>query len=127
MLDLHNETSQRENHHQQIVEILEMVDRAIQDRFRRYRDKQPEGEAADERDEKKGKKNVVRRVSRASCVEWSDARESVFMVCGRRPRRVLKLRSRKTDAVRKLSIHHSPLLFTSQTHVCSGTGAAHAS
>ena len=61
----------------------------------------------------RGKKNV--RVSRASCVEWSDARESVFMVCGRRPRRVLKLRSRKTDAVRKLSIHHSPLLFTSQT------------
>ena len=47
------------------------------------------------------------------------------MVCGRRPRRVLKLRSRKTDAVRKLSIHHSPLLFTSQTHVCSDTGAAH--
>ena len=72
----------------------------------------------------RGKKNVV-RVSRASCVEWSDARESVFMVCGRRPRRVLKLRSRKTDAVRKLSIHHSPLLFTSQTHVCSDTGAAH--
>ena len=71
----------------------------------------------------RGKKNV--RVSRASCVEWSDARESVFMVCGRRPRRVLKLRSRKTDAVRKLSIHHSPLLFTSQTHVCSDTGAAH--
>ena len=71
-----------------------------------------------------GKKNVV-RVSRASCVEWSDARESVFMVCGRRPRRVLKLRSRKTDAVRKLSIHHSPLLFTSQKHVCSDTGAAH--
>ena len=70
-----------------------------------------------------GKKNV--RVSRASCVEWSDARESVFMVCGRRPRRVLKLRSRKTDAVRKLSIHHSPLLFTSQAHVCSDTGAAH--
>ena len=32
------------------------------------------------------------RVSRASCVEWSDARESVFMVCGRHPRRVLKLR-----------------------------------
>ena len=30
---------------------------------------------------KEGKKNVVRRVSRASCVEWSDARESVFMVC----------------------------------------------
>ena len=109
MLDLHNETSQRENHHQQIVEILEMVDRSRQDRFRRYRDKQPEGEAADERDE--GKKNVVTRVSRASCVEWSDARESVFMVCGRRPRRVLKLRSRKTDAVRKLIIHHSPLLF----------------
>ena len=49
----------------------------------------------------RGKKNV--RVSRASCVEWSDARESVFMVCGRRPRRVLKLRSRKTDAVRKLT------------------------
>ena len=73
----------------------------------------------------RGKKNV--RVSRASCVEWSDARESVFMVCGRRPRRVLKLRSRKTDAVRKLSIHHSTLLFTSQTHVCSDTGAAHAS
>ena len=73
----------------------------------------------------RGKKNVVVRVSRASCVEWSDARESVFMVCGRRPRRVLKLRSRKTDAVRKLSIHHSPLLFTSQTHVCSDTGAAH--
>ena len=71
----------------------------------------------------RGKKNV--RVSRVSCVEWSDARESVFMVCGRRPRRVLKLRSRKTDAVRKLSIHHSPLLFTSQTHVCSDTGAAH--
>ena len=71
----------------------------------------------------RGKKNV--RVSRASCVEWSDARESVFMVCGRRPRRVLKLRSRKTDAVRKLSIHHSPLLFTSQTYVCSDTGAAH--
>ena len=71
-----------------------------------------------------GKKNAV-RVSRASCVEWSDARESVFMVCGRRPRRVLKLRSRKTDAVRKLSIHHSPLLFTSQKHVCSDTGAAH--
>ena len=71
----------------------------------------------------RGKKNV--RVSRASCVEWSDARESVFMVCGRRPRRVLKLRSRKTDAVRKLSVHHSPLLFTSQTHVCSDTGAAH--
>ena len=71
----------------------------------------------------RGKKNV--RVSRASCVEWSDARESVFMVCGRRPRRVLKLRSRKTDAVRKLSIHHSPLLCTSQTHVCSDTGAAH--
>ena len=47
--------------------------------------------------------NVVRRVSRASCVEWSDARESVFMVCGRHPRRVLKLRSRKTDAVRKLT------------------------
>ena len=70
------------------------------------------------------KKNVV-RVSRASCVEWSDARESVFMVCGRHPRRVLKLRSRKTDAVRKLSIHNSPLLFTSQTHVCSDTGAAH--
>ena len=60
----------------------------------------------------RGKKNV--RVSRASCVEWSDARESVFMVCGRRPRRVLKLRSRKTVAVRKLSIHHSPLLFTSR-------------
>ena len=76
---------------------------------------------------KEGKQNVVRRVSRASCVEWSDARESVFMVRGRRPRRVLKLRSRKTDAVRKLSIHHSPLLFTSQTHVCSDTGAAHAS
>ena len=76
---------------------------------------------------KEGKKNVVRRVSRASCVEWSDARESVFMVCGRHPRRVLKLRSRKTDAVRKLSIHNSPLLFTSQTHVCSDTGAAHAS
>ena len=72
----------------------------------------------------RGKKNVV-RVSRASCVEWSDARESVFMVCGRHPRRVLKLRSRKPDAVRKLSIHHSPLLFTSQTHVCSDTGAAH--
>ena len=71
----------------------------------------------------RGKKNV--RVSRVSCVEWSDARESVFMVCGRRPRRVLKLRSRKTDAVRKLSVHHSPLLFTSQTHVCSDTGAAH--
>ena len=71
----------------------------------------------------RGKKNV--RVSRASCAEWSEARESVFMVCGRRPRRVLKLRSRKTDAVRKLSIHHSPLLFTSQTHVCSDTGAAH--
>ena len=71
----------------------------------------------------RGKKNV--RVSRASCVEWSDARESVFMVCGRRPRRVLKLRSRKTDAVRKLGIHNSPLLFTSQTHVCSDTGAAH--
>ena len=70
-----------------------------------------------------GKKNV--RVSRASCVEWSDARESVFMVCGRHPRRVLKLRSRKTDAVRKLSIHHSHLLFTSQTHVCSDTGAAY--
>ena len=32
-----------------------------------------------------GKKNV--RVSRSSCVEWSDAMESVFMVCGRRPRR----------------------------------------
>ena len=74
---------------------------------------------------KEGKKNVVRRVSRASCVEWSDARESVFMVCGRHPRRVLKLRSRKTDAVRKLSIHRSPLLLTSQTHVCSDTGAAH--
>ena len=74
---------------------------------------------------KEGKKNVVRRVSRASCVEWSDARESVFMVCGRHPRRVLKLRSRKPDAVRKLSIHHSPLLFTSQKHVCSDTGAAH--
>ena len=74
---------------------------------------------------KEGKKNVVRRVSRASCVEWSDARESVFMVCGRHPRRVLKLRSRKPDAVRKLSIHNSPLLFTSQTHVCSDTGAAH--
>ena len=44
----------------------------------------------------RGKKNV--RVSRASCVEWSDARESVFMVCGRRPRRVLKLRSRKTES-----------------------------
>ena len=73
----------------------------------------------------RGKKNVVVRVSRASCVEWSDARESVFMVCGRHPRRVLKLRSRKPDAVRKLSIHHSPLLFTSQTHVCSDTGAAH--
>ena len=43
-----------------------------------------------------GKKNV--RVSRSSCVEWSDARESVFMVCGRRPRRVLKLRSRKTES-----------------------------
>ena len=47
------------------------------------------------------------------------------MVCGRHPRRVLKLRSRKPDAVRKLSIHHSPLLFTSQKHVCSDTGAAH--
>ena len=70
-----------------------------------------------------GEKNV--RVSRSSCVEWSDARESVFMVCGRRPRRVLKLRSRKTDAVIKLSIHQSPLLFTSQTHVCSDTGATH--
>ena len=70
----------------------------------------------------RGEKNVV---SRASCVEWSDARESVFMVCGRHPRRVLKLRSRKPDAVRKLRIHHSPLLFTSQTHVCSDTGAAH--
>ena len=32
-----------------------MVDRARQDRFRRYRDKQPEGEAADESYEKKGK------------------------------------------------------------------------
>ena len=71
----------------------------------------------------RGKKNV--RGSRASCVEWSDARESVFMVRGRRPRRVLKLRSRKTDAVRKISTHHLPLLFTSQTHVCSDTGAAH--
>ena len=29
------------------------VDRARQDRFRRYRDKQPEGEAADERDERR--------------------------------------------------------------------------
>ena len=52
---------------------------------------------------KEWKNNVVRRVSRASCVEWGDARESVFMVCGRHPRRVLKLRSRKTDAVRKLT------------------------
>ena len=43
------------NHHQQIVEILEMVDRARQDRFCRYRDKQPEGEAADERDERREK------------------------------------------------------------------------
>ena len=71
----------------------------------------------------RGENNV--RVSPASCVEWSDARELVVMVCERRPRRVLKLRSRKPDAVIKLSIHHSPLLFTSQTHVCSDTGAAH--
>ena len=52
----------------------------------------------------RGENNV--RVSPASCVEWSDARELVVMVCGRRPRRVLKLRSRNTDASNTLSIHH---------------------